>query len=64
MSKVWEDTNGCAKKYICVLGIYVITVLSYSYGIITDRSINAHGHINNVVYEINAMDKHYLKGGM
>ena len=62
MSKVWEDTNGCAKKYICVLGIYLITVLSSLYGIIMDRSINSHGHINIVVDGINATDKHYLKG--
>ena len=28
MSTVWEDTNGCAKKYIFALDIYLMTVLS------------------------------------
>ena len=49
MSTVWEDTDGCAKKYICALAIYLMTVLSYSYGIITDRAINSPGYGKNVV---------------
>ena len=44
MSTVWEDTDGCAKQYRCALDIYVITVLSSSYGIIVDYAINAPGH--------------------
>ena len=39
-----------------------MTVLSYSYGIIMDCTINAPGHGNNVVDGLNAMDKRYLKG--
>ena len=27
MSRVWEDTDGFAKKYSCALAIYLITVL-------------------------------------
>ena len=61
MSIVWGDTNGCAKKYRCELDIYLMTVLSYSYGIIMDRAINAPVHGNNVVDGINATDKLYLK---
>ena len=34
-------TNGCATQYICDLDIYLMTVLSSSYGIIMDRAINA-----------------------
>ena len=64
MSIVWEDTYGCAKQYICALTIYLITVLSYSYGIIIYRKINSPGHGNNVVDGLNAMDKRYLKGGV
>ena len=45
MSTVWEDTDGCAKQYRCALDIYLMTVLSYSYGIIMDCSINAPGHV-------------------
>ena len=44
MSKVWKDTDGCAKQYRCDLAIYLMSVLSYSYGIITDRAINSPGH--------------------
>ena len=61
MSTVWEDTNGCAKQYKCALGMYLMTVLSSSYGIITDCTINAPGHGNNVVDGINTTDKRYLK---
>ena len=62
MSTLWEDTNGCAKQYSCFLDIYLITVLSYSYGIIMYLEINAPVRGNNVVDEINATEKRYLKG--
>ena len=38
-----------------------MTVLSYSYGIIMDRDINAPGHGNIVFDELNAMEKRNLK---
>ena len=62
MSTIWEDTDVCTKQYMCALAIYLMTVLSYSYGIIMDHAINAPGHGNNVVDGLNAMDKIYLKG--
>ena len=62
MSTVWEDTDGCANHYRCALAIYLMTVLSSSYGIIMDHTINAPGHGNNVVYGINETYKRYLKG--
>ena len=64
ISTVWEDTNGCAKEYMCALDIYLMSVLSYSYGIIIYRSINAKGHLNNVFDWLNATNKCFLKGGM
>ena len=63
MSTLWEDTDGCANKYRCALTIYLMTVLSSSYGIIMDRAMNAPGHGKNVVDGLNATEKHYLKGG-
>ena len=57
MSTVWEDTNGCAKKYSCYLAIYLITVLSYSYGIIMDSKINAPGYGNNFISGFNAKEQ-------
>ena len=62
MSTVWEDTEGCAKKYRCDLAIYLMTVLSSSYGIIMDCEINAPCYVKNGVDRINSMDKSYLKG--
>ena len=57
MSTVWEDTTGCAKQYRCALDIYLMTVLSSSYGIIMDCAINASVHVKNSVDEINATEK-------
>ena len=61
MSTVWEDIDCCVKQYRCGLTIYLTTVLSSSYVIIMDRTIKAPGHGKNVVDEINATDRHYLK---
>ena len=41
-----------------------MTVLSSSYGIIMDRSINSPGHEKNAVDILNATEKHYLKEKM
>ena len=49
---------------MCALAIYLITVLSYPYGIIMDCANKAPGHVNNVVDWLNATDKLYLKRGM
>ena len=57
MSTVWEDTDGCAKKYMCALTIYLMTVLSSSYGIMMDRAVNAPCHGKNVVDGLNSMEK-------
>ena len=59
--KLREDTDGCANKYRCALDIYLMTVLSSSYGIIMDRVINETVHGNNFVDRINATEKLYLK---
>ena len=61
MSKVSEDTDGCAKQYMCALDIYLTTMLSYSYGIIMYCSINPPCYGNNFVEGLNETDKHYLK---
>ena len=61
MSTIWEDTDCCAKQYICALAIYLMTVLSYLYGITMYRTINAPGHGKNIVDGLNATDKLYLK---
>ena len=62
ISIVWEDTDGCAKQYRWALSIYLMTVLSSSYGIIMNRAIDVLGHGKNFIDGINATDKRYLKG--
>ena len=62
MWTVWEYNNGCVNQYMCALDIYLMTVLSYSYGFIMYRAINEPGHGNNVVGGLNEMEKRYLKG--
>ena len=62
MSTVWDGTDGCAKKYRCSLGIYLMTVLSFSYGVIMDCANNAPGHGKNIFYGINVTGKRYFKG--
>ena len=44
MSTVWEDTNGSAKQYMWDLAIYLMTLLSSSYGIIMDHAKKSPGH--------------------
>ena len=61
MSTLWEDTDGCAKQYRYDLDIYLMTVLSSSYGILILDAINSPGHGNNVFDGLNATDKLHLK---
>ena len=61
VSTVWEHMNGFSKKYMCALVIYLINVLSSSYGIIMDCATNAPDNGNIVVDIINATDKNDLK---
>ena len=63
MSTVWENTYGCAKKYSWYLSVYLMTVLSSSYGIIVDIEINTPGHGNNVVYGLSATEKKIFEEG-
>ena len=61
MSTVWEDTDGYVNLYGCALAVYLITVISYLYGIIMGCAINAHSHGNNTVDRLNATVKNDLK---
>ena len=64
MSTLWEYTDGCAKQCMCDLTIYLMTVLSSSYGIIMDRTIHTPGNRENIIDRINATDGLYLKAKM
>ena len=49
MLTLWEDTDDCANQYRYAFDIFLITVLSSSYGIIMYRTVNAQVHRKNVV---------------
>ena len=53
MSTVCFDTDGCADTYRCDLDMYLMTLLSYIYGIIICHSLNAPSQGKNVVDNFN-----------
>ena len=61
MSTVLEDTNVVPRNIGVIFSIYLMTILSSSYGIIMDRAINTPHHRNRVVDGIDETDNHYLK---
>ena len=61
MSIVCEKNYRCVHQYWCALAIYLLTVLSSSYGIIIDLVNNSLCHVNIVIDELNATEKLYLK---
>ena len=60
LSKIWENTDGCAEQYICASAIYLMSVMSQCYSVIIDRGISAPGHVKEVVGGINAIYKRYI----
>ena len=64
MPTVWEDTNGFTKQYMSALAVYLMTVISSSYGIIMDCAINSPSFVYNVVDGLNATVKCYFKEQM
>ena len=61
---IMGTTNGFAKKYMCDLAIYLMTVLPSSFCIIMDRAINSPVNVNIVVDGLNATDKRFLNEKM
>ena len=60
LSKIWENTDGCAEQYICVYALYRMSVMSQCYSIIIDQGIGAPGNGKEVVDGLNAVDKWYM----
>ena len=60
LSKIWENTDGCAEKYRCSTALYLISVLSQRHSIIFDRVISAPVHYKEVFDGINAIEKRYM----
>ena len=60
LSKIWENTDGCAEKYRCASALYLMSLMSKTYSIIIDRGISAPGHRKEMVDGLNAVDKRYI----
>ena len=59
-STIWENFDGCAKKYSCASVLYLMSVMSQCYYIIIDRGISAPRHGKEVVDKLNYVDKLYI----
>ena len=60
LSKIWENTDGCAEQYICASEIYLMSVMLKCYSVIIYRGISAPGHGKEVCDGINAIEKLYI----
>ena len=60
LSKIWENTDGCAEQYIFASALYLMSVTSQCYSIIIDQGISAPGHGKEVVDGINNVYKRYI----
>ena len=60
LSKIWENTDGCAEQYRCASALYLMSLISQTHSLIIDRGISAPGHGKEVVDGLNAVDKRYI----
>ena len=43
---MWDQTDGCAKQYMCSIAYYLISYLSTSYQIVLARAVDTPGQIH------------------
>ena len=55
-----DQTDGCAKQYMCSISYYLMSYLSKSYQIVIDRDVDTPGHGKYVVNGFNTVQKRYL----
>ena len=60
LSKIWENTDGCAEQYICSSALYLVSVLSQCHSIIIYLGICAPVHGKEVVGGLNSIYKRYI----
>ena len=60
MRTISENTDGCAEQYIFASDLYLLSVVSQCYSIITDRGICAPEHGKEVVDGLNDADKRFI----
>ena len=59
-----EETDSCAKQYICALAVYFMIIVLLTFNMIIDRAIGGPGHGKDVVDGLNSTDKRYLREKM
>ena len=59
LRSLWGKNDGCAEQYICASELFLLSVMSQSYSAITYWGISAPGHVKELVYGINEIDKRY-----
>ena len=57
---IWENTDGCAKKYRYASALYIMSVMSQCYPIITNQCIISPRNGKEVVDGPNYVDKCYI----
>ena len=55
-----DQTDGCAKQYMCYISYYMMSFLSKSYQIVLGRAIDTPGNLKDVVGVFYAVHKRYL----
>ena len=54
--RTWDQTDGCAKQYMCSITYYMMYLVSKSYQFL-DRDVDAPGHGKYLVDGFNAVQK-------
>eukprot|EP00957_Ditylum_brightwellii_P074590 5667988-Ditylum_brightwellii.AAC.1 len=56
-----EDTDGCSKQCNSASSLYLISTIYMKYGIVIDHADRAPGQGKDVVNDLNAVDKRFLR---
>ena len=54
------NTDGCTDQYICDSALYLMSVMSQCYSIITDQRISEPGYGKEVTNGLNDIEKRYI----
>ena len=60
LSEIWENSDGFAEQYRCVLALYFTSVMSQCYSVIINHGISEPGNGKEVVDGINSIDMLYI----
>ena len=61
ISTIWENTGVCTDQYQCVTALYLLSMLSHTYNIITDCGVGSSGHEREVVGVLNSINRGLFK---